>query len=74
MATIHGGLIIKYKDWLSKSHDNVYIDYIMVKRTYYDIGFLLFQQKIDIREESSDQTAIRIFTTLRVLKYKPPNE
>ena len=32
------------------------------------------KQKIDIREESPDQTAIRIFTTLRVLKYKPPND
>lgn len=32
------------------------------------------KQRIDIREETPDQTAIRIFTTLRVLKYKPPNE
>ncbi|XP_052104713.1 intraflagellar transport protein 81 homolog [Mytilus californianus] len=32
------------------------------------------KQKLDIREESPDQTAIRIFTTLRVLKYKPPND
>lgn len=30
------------------------------------------KQKLDIREESSDQTAIRIFGALRVLKYKPP--
>ncbi|XP_067669483.1 intraflagellar transport protein 81 homolog isoform X1 [Haliotis asinina] len=32
------------------------------------------KQKIDIREESPDQTAIRIFQLLRVLKYKPPTE
>ncbi|XP_069105336.1 intraflagellar transport protein 81 homolog isoform X1 [Argopecten irradians] len=32
------------------------------------------KQQIDIREESSDQTAIRIFHMLRVLKYKPPTE
>uniref|UniRef100_A0A0B7B4J9 Intraflagellar transport protein 81 homolog n=2 Tax=Arion vulgaris TaxID=1028688 RepID=A0A0B7B4J9_9EUPU len=31
------------------------------------------KQKIDIREESPDQTAVRIFQILRVLKYKPPD-
>ena len=32
------------------------------------------QQKVDVREEAADQTAIRIFTILRVLKYKPPTD
>ncbi|XP_046546796.1 LOW QUALITY PROTEIN: intraflagellar transport protein 81 homolog [Haliotis rubra] len=32
------------------------------------------KHKIDIREEVPDQTAIRIFQLLRVLKYKPPTE
>ncbi|XP_025079923.1 intraflagellar transport protein 81 homolog [Pomacea canaliculata] len=31
------------------------------------------KQKIDIREESPDQTAVRVFNLLRVLKYKPPD-
>jgi len=30
------------------------------------------KQKVDVREEAADQTAIRIFGILRVLKYKPP--
>ncbi len=34
--------------------------------------FELFQQKIDVREEAADQTALRIFSILRILKYKPP--
>lgn len=33
-----------------------------------------FQQKVDVREEAADQTAIRIFGILRILKYKPPSE
>ncbi|XP_064639360.1 intraflagellar transport protein 81 homolog [Lineus longissimus] len=32
------------------------------------------KQKIDVREESADQTAIRIFSILRILKYKPPTD
>ncbi|KAL3848360.1 hypothetical protein ACJMK2_019225 [Sinanodonta woodiana] len=32
------------------------------------------KHKIDIREESPDQTAVRVFSLLRVLKYKPPTE
>ncbi|CAL1528609.1 unnamed protein product [Lymnaea stagnalis] len=31
------------------------------------------KQKLDIREEAPDQTAVRIFQILRVLKYKPPD-
>ncbi|XP_059177446.1 intraflagellar transport protein 81 homolog [Physella acuta] len=31
------------------------------------------KQKMDIREEAPDQTAVRIFQVLRVLKYKPPD-
>ena len=27
---------------------------------------------MDVREEAADQTAIRIFGCLRVLKFKPP--
>ena len=34
----------------------------------------LSQQAMDIREETPDMTAIRIFGCLRVLKYKPPTE
>lgn len=29
---------------------------------------------IDIREESADVTAFRIFNSLRILKYRPPND
>jgi intraflagellar transport protein 81 len=36
--------------------------------------FLFRQQKVDVREEAADQTAIRIFGILRILKYKPPND
>lgn len=32
------------------------------------------KQKVDIREEAPDQTAVRMFQTLRILKYKPPTE
>uniref|UniRef100_X1Z4C8 Intraflagellar transport protein 81 homolog n=1 Tax=Capitella teleta TaxID=283909 RepID=X1Z4C8_CAPTE len=32
------------------------------------------KQKVDVREEAADQTAIRIFGILRILKYKPPAE
>jgi intraflagellar transport protein 81 len=32
------------------------------------------KQKIDVREEAADQTAIRIFTILRILKYRPPSD
>ncbi|CAH1781188.1 unnamed protein product [Owenia fusiformis] len=32
------------------------------------------KHKIDIREESADQTAVRIFGVLRILKYKPPTD
>uniref|UniRef100_A0A8W8IXD0 Intraflagellar transport protein 81 homolog n=1 Tax=Magallana gigas TaxID=29159 RepID=A0A8W8IXD0_MAGGI len=32
------------------------------------------KQKVDIREEAPDQTAVRMFNTLRILKYKPPTE
>ena len=32
-----------------------------------------FQQMIDLREETPDQTAVRVFQLLRVLKYKPPD-
>ena len=38
------------------------------------IGLPCLQQKIDVREEAADQTAIRIFSILRVLKYKPPTD
>lgn len=31
------------------------------------------KQKIDLREETPDQTAVRVFQLLRVLKYKPPD-
>ena len=31
------------------------------------------QQMIDLREETPDQTAVRLFQLLRVLKYKPPD-
>lgn len=31
------------------------------------------KQKLDIREEAPDQTAVRVFQLLRVLKYKPPD-
>ncbi|RUS70096.1 hypothetical protein EGW08_022145, partial [Elysia chlorotica] len=30
------------------------------------------KQKVDIREEAADQTAVRLLQFLRVLKYKPP--
>lgn len=29
---------------------------------------------IDIREEAPDETALRIFNSLRILKYRPPND
>ncbi|KAK3094389.1 hypothetical protein FSP39_001105 [Pinctada imbricata] len=32
------------------------------------------KQNVDIREETPDQTAVRIFGTLRVLKYRPPSD
>ncbi|KAK7480473.1 hypothetical protein BaRGS_00028290 [Batillaria attramentaria] len=31
------------------------------------------KQKLDLREETPDQTAVRVFQLLRVLKYKPPD-
>lgn len=31
-------------------------------------------QSIDIREEAPDETALRIFNSLRILKYRPPND
>ena len=43
-------------------------------RFYFNMFYLLLQQAIDIREETPDMTAIRIFGVLRVLKYKPPTE
>lgn len=36
--------------------------------------YFALQQKIDVREEAADQTAIRIFGILRILKYKPPSD
>ncbi|XP_050404861.1 intraflagellar transport protein 81 homolog [Patella vulgata] len=38
------------------------------------LSFIDPKQKVDIREETPDQTAIRIFQLLRVLKYKPPTD
>lgn len=38
------------------------------------LGIIDPKQVLDIREETPDQTAIRIFGCLRVLKYKPPTE
>ena len=38
------------------------------------IWLFCFQQKVDVREEAADQTAIRIFGILRILKYKPPTD
>ncbi|XP_041356765.1 intraflagellar transport protein 81 homolog [Gigantopelta aegis] len=32
------------------------------------------KQKLDIREETPDQTAVRLFQALRILKYKPPTD
>ena len=32
------------------------------------------KNKIDIREEEPESTAIRILGMLRILKYKPPDE
>lgn len=32
------------------------------------------KQKVDVREEAADQTAIRVFGILRILKYKPPTD
>ncbi|KAK2156371.1 hypothetical protein LSH36_215g03007 [Paralvinella palmiformis] len=32
------------------------------------------KQRIDVREEAPEQTAIRIFSSLRILKYKPPTD
>lgn len=29
---------------------------------------------IDIREEGADETALRIFNSLRILKYRPPTD
>lgn len=34
----------------------------------------IFKQKMDIRDEGPDQTAIRMFNLLKVLKYKPPDD
>jgi intraflagellar transport protein 81 len=36
------------------------------------LNILHGRPQLDVREEGADQTAIRIFTDLRVLKYKPP--
>ena len=33
---------------------------------------LLFQQKVDVREEAADQTVVRLLGVLKILKYKPP--
>lgn len=38
------------------------------------LGVIDPKQAIDIREETPDMTAIRIFGVLRVLKYKPPTD
>ncbi|XP_052216960.1 intraflagellar transport protein 81 homolog isoform X2 [Dreissena polymorpha] len=38
------------------------------------LGVVDPKQAIDIREETPDMTAIRVFGCLRVLKYKPPTE
>lgn len=32
------------------------------------------KQKMDIRDEGPEQTAVRMFNLLKVLKYKPPDE
>ena len=34
----------------------------------------ILQQKVDVRDEGADTTAIRIFGALRILKYKPPTD
>lgn len=31
-------------------------------------------ERIDIREEAADETALRIFNYLKILRYKPPND
>ncbi|KHN72838.1 Intraflagellar transport protein 81 -like protein [Toxocara canis] len=38
------------------------------------IGWIENDETIDIREEAPDQTALRIFNSLRILKYRPPND
>ena len=38
------------------------------------LGEISSEHKIDLREEPPDQTALRMFSLLRILKYKPKND
>ena len=47
---------------------------------HYDTSILkhsnenIWQQKIDVREETPEETAMRIFEMLRIFKYNPADE